>query len=53
MVTQISINHGHGCLTSVIWSFTLTAFPFGPCLHYANVSHFKDGLTGNFFFTKG
>ena len=40
------INHGLGCLTSVIWPFILTCLTF--CLYYANVSHFKDGWAVNF-----
>ena len=29
MVTHPTINLGHGCFTSVIWPFTITAFTFG------------------------
>ena len=47
MVSHVSIIHGLGCLTSVIWPFTLTAFTF-ECLYSANVSHFKDGWAVNF-----
>ena len=32
-----------GCLTSVIWPFIHTAFPFGSCLYCANISPIKDG----------
>ena len=31
MVTQLCIDHGHSCLTSMIWPFTLTALTFGSC----------------------
>ena len=49
MVTLLkSINHGLGYLTSVIWPFILTAFHFGSCLYYANISHFKDRRAVNF-----
>ena len=33
--------------TSVIWPFTLTAFPSRACFHSANVSNLKDGSTVN------
>ena len=50
MATHHSITLNAECLTSVKWPFTLTALTFGPCLHFANISYFKDGWAVNFNF---
>ena len=41
MVTHLNIVQAHGCLTSVIWPFFLTALAHA--WYCANASHFKDG----------
>ena len=43
MVTHHSINHGLGCLTSVIWQFTLTALIVHSCLYCAQLRHLNWG----------
>ena len=52
MVTHLSTGKAHGCLTLLIWPFTLTALAFGSCLILCKCSPFQgwvEQLTLTFF----
>ena len=52
MVTHLSIIHGFGSSTSVIWPFTLTALIVASCLRCALLRHLNSEFYFQFFAKK-